>query len=99
MFGIIKWAFNIAFSVAIALVIIYFLPANLKQKILDTIDSVLTTPAERREEIINKLENNLKNIGEFAADKITANPNISKIIDESQKLILELKTSIDKNSR
>ena len=90
MFKLIRWALNIAISVIIFIVILYFLPDNLKRTILDTVDSIVSSPAERREQIINKLENNIVNL----QNQVAADPNVIKIIEESKKLISDLKANI-----
>jgi len=90
MFKLIRWALNIAISVIIFIVILYFLPDNLKRTILDTVDSIVSSPAERREQIVNKLENNIVNL----QNQVAADPNVIKIIEESKKLISDLKANI-----
>jgi len=96
MFRLLRWALNIALSVIIALVILYFLPADLKRKILDTVDSIITSPSERRDQIVKQLEDNLNKLQNFASEKISTDPNLKKIIDESKRLLNELKAALQK---
>ena len=92
MFKLIRLLINIAVFAIVVLVILYFLPNGLTRTILDTVENIVAKPSDSKTELINQLESNLKNL----QDKVTADPTVKNIVAESQRILTELKASIQK---
>ncbi|OGY64485.1 MAG: hypothetical protein A3I24_03905 [Candidatus Harrisonbacteria bacterium RIFCSPLOWO2_02_FULL_41_13b] len=92
MFKLIRLLINIAIFAIIVLVILYFLPNGLTRTILDTVENIVAKPSDSKTELVNQLESNLKNL----QDKVSSDPTVKNIISESQRILSELKTSIQK---
>ena len=92
MFKLIRLLINIAVFAIVVLVILYFLPNGLTRTILDTVENIVAKPSDSKTELVNQLESNLKNL----QDKVSSDPTVKNIISESQRILSELKTSIQK---
>ena len=92
MFKLIRLLINIAIFAVVVLVILYFLPNGLTRTILDTVENIVAKPSDSKTELINQLESNLKNL----QDKVSSDPTVKNIVSESQRILSELKTSIQK---
>ena len=92
MFKLIRLLINIAVFAIVVLVILYFLPNGFTRTILDTVENIVAKPSDSKTELINQLESNLKNL----QDKVTADPTVKNIVAESQRILTELKASIQK---
>ena len=92
MFKLIRLLINIAIFAIVVLVILYFLPNGLTRTILDTVENIVAKPSDSKTELINQLESNLKNL----QDKVSSDPTVKNIVSESQRILSELKTSIQK---
>ena len=92
MFKLIRLLINIAIFAVVVLVILYFLPNGLTRTILDTVENIVAKPSDSKTELVNQLESNLKNL----QDKVSSDPTVKNIVSESQRILSELKTSIQK---
>lgn len=92
MFKLIRLLINIAISVIVVLAVLYFLPQNLKEKILNIVGSIITRPAEQPQELIEKLEANFTEL----QNKAASDPTVKKVIEESQKILNDLKATLEK---
>ena len=92
MFKLIRLLINIAVFAIVVLVILYFLPNGLTRTILDTVENIVAKPSDSKTELVNQLESNLKNL----QDKVSSDPTVKNIIEESQRILTELKASIQK---
>lgn len=92
MFHPIRLLIRIALSIIVILVILYFLPPNLKAKILNFVDSITSPSSHERDVLIQQLEENLDSL----RGAITADSTIKKMIEESQRILSDLKASLEK---
>lgn len=104
MFSIFRILVSTIGFTVVALVILYFLPHDIKMKALGAISSVapesvgaevkdlLLTPPESRAELLKKLETNLD------ALKDNASEATKKVIESSEKILTELKVKNEEQS-
>jgi len=98
MIKILKFLLSLIFLAIIVFVVLYFLPAATKEKILTTLagvvpeslkdkaEELILTPPEQRSRVIRELEDRLTRLRTGPSKTETA-----KIIQESETLISELK--------
>ena len=96
---------SLALFLALGFVVFYLLPTSTKEKALislagiipeelkDKTESLILTPEEKRGRIIKKLETKIAGIKKLSTDK-----NLVAAIEESEKLIQELKTKNEEAS-
>ena len=91
MFRLIKWAVGLMLSFLVVLIILRFLPVGLKAAALNFINSFVMPSDNRPSVIISQLEDNLRTLQQNTA----SDPDVAKFVDESRKLIDDLKNSVN----
>ena len=78
------------------------IPNAIEEKIQETIDPIIHTPVERREKLINKLENNISAIKKSLQENKNIEPAITKEviqqIEETEKILENIKDTNEEQS-
>ena len=92
MFKLLKWAAGLLLSFLVVLIILRFLPVGLKTAALNFVNSFVMPSDNRPSVILNQLEDNLRTLQKTAA----VDSEIAKVVEESKKLIDDLKASVSR---